>query len=73
MAITSRLPPLLFVDDLLRELDERILGAEFAPGPVSEEAGADAAGPDPGERLLIARRDDRVRTAVVRLDPGASP
>ncbi len=48
---------------------------EEAPEADGEEggAGADALGPDPGERLLVAWRDDRVRTAVVRLDPGASP
>ena len=46
---------------------------EEAPEADGGEAGADALGPDPGERLLVAWRDDRVRTAVVRLDPGASP
>ena len=40
----------------------------------SEESGTaeDEIGPDPGERLLVAWRDDRVRTAVVRLAPGGS-
>lgn len=55
------------------ETDEETDSAEDEPDGEDAGAGADALGPDPGERLLVAWRDDRVRTAVVRLDLGASP
>ena len=58
-------------------LDEDTEGDEDEEAPEADDeevgAGADALGPDPGERLLVAWRDDRVRTAVVRLDPDGSP